>query len=136
MRYTAQNLNELAWPGSRLEEAVEWLARTSGLVPVGVSIHDQPVAAAFASGQAGWQQSVESAAALLGIEAEPVSCTYATLEDFFRGAAPAIIQLPSGAPSDAHGTDPADAAQPVPSSQFIVIKKSGRNCHILSSALK
>ncbi|MCW5849355.1 MAG: ABC transporter ATP-binding protein [Anaerolineae bacterium] len=87
---TAFDLDTLAWPTSRLAEAMEALARKARLLP------STPAQAAPAQGlpaddpgaMAAWVQYV---AQQLVIEAEPVDTTYAEVGSFLRGVGPALI---------------------------------------------
>ena len=120
MRTTSENLTELCWPGIRLMEAMEWLARSNGLVS-GAAGKLLPASLQVEDGR-DWSQVVELAAASLGIEAEPVSCAYGKLNDFFQNAAPAIVPLPLSAVGD-----------PL---RFLILKKNGRQCTLLSPDLR
>jgi hypothetical protein len=94
---TARNepdLDTLAWPASRLGEAIEFLARKGGFLP-------QPLAAPAApenleqADNATLERWVEVAAAQLRLEAEPVETPYAEVEQLVCGAGPAILRLPA-----------------------------------------
>src|SRR5262249_17803733 len=78
---------------TRLGEALEALARHSGLTPSG---RETPVPAAGlaqddAAALGAW---IEAAAAWMGLEAEPVESPYAEAERFVRAAGPALLRLP------------------------------------------
>ncbi len=85
-----ERLISLAWPASQLGEALEALARLSGLagdaespeVPGGTLVDGQQLDA--------W---VCSAAAISGFEAEPVEAPYSEVEGLIRGGAPALLRL-------------------------------------------
>jgi ATP-binding cassette subfamily B protein len=86
-------LTDLAWPADRLGEALEALARRSGLeVKAGtVPVPPEPESASGGESLGRW---VESAAAWLGLEAEPVEVPHAEVGLLLRGAAPALLRLP------------------------------------------
>jgi len=81
-----------AWPAARLGEAIETLARRSGL---GVRAVSLPAAPETLAGDE-LELWVATAAERLGIEAEPVECAHAELGDLLRRAAPALVHLPGG----------------------------------------
>jgi len=74
-------MNEYLWPSTRIAEAIEQLARASGLAR---DLHAQP---GTASG------SMESIALRLGLEAQAVETPYPDLESQLPRMAPAIIQI-------------------------------------------
>src|SRR5437868_2533065 len=89
----------LAWPASRLGEALEAIARKSGLSPHQVDTPNPP-GSIFTGEDQALGQWVETAAASFGLEAEPVETLYAEAERFVRDAGPALIRLPgAGEPS-------------------------------------
>ena len=87
-------LVSLAWPAAQLGEALESLARQSGLA--GDAESPEVPGGTLADGQQldAW---VCSAAAISGFEAEPVEAPYSELEGLVRGGAPALLRL-SGEP--------------------------------------
>src|SRR5215831_12934683 len=87
-------LDTLAWPVARLGEAVTALARQCGWQLHGVAIPSGPEDPGSGSVEAlgAW---LETAAAWLGLEAEPVAVPYAEVEALVRGAGPALIRLPT-----------------------------------------
>lgn len=87
------NLPDLAWPAPKLGEAIEALARKSGLSPRHVEAPPPPSSLIQTGGKAVGRW-VEATAALLGLEAEPVETTYPEVESFVLGAGPAIVPLP------------------------------------------
>jgi len=87
------DLSLLSWPVSRLGEAIEALARKSGLAPRAVALSN-PTAAMTADTEEALGQWIESAAVWLGIEAEPIVCPYADVEKFVQNGGPAIVRLP------------------------------------------
>src|SRR5262247_1426037 len=88
-----RDLNTLAWPVVRLGEALEAMARRSGLAsgeretPVPPEGLAQEEAAALGT----W---IEAAATWLGLEAESVEVPYAEVEGLVRRAGPALLRLP------------------------------------------
>lgn len=97
MHGEATHLHSLAWPASRLGEAIAYLARRARLV-------SQPPGAAPVLpthlGQTneetcGWW--ITFVARQLGLEAEPVQTSYAAAQQLVRGAGPALLRLPVSA---------------------------------------
>jgi ATP-binding cassette subfamily B protein len=87
-------LPELAWPVARLGEALESLARRSGLttVPRGDTAAPPPALAGCGDEPIGdW---IEALAAWLGLEAEAVEAPYAEVERLVAGSAPGLLRLP------------------------------------------
>src|SRR5688572_28014045 len=83
---------DLAWPHSRLGEAMEALARNSALPIRQVETPVPPVSSIGDTEKVGrW---IEETATWLGIEAEPVESPYANVEHLLRAAAPALLSLP------------------------------------------
>ncbi len=87
------NLHDLAWPASKLGEAIEALARKGGLSPRAVEAPNPSVSLISTGGKAigRW---METTADLLGIEAEPVETKHSEIESFALNAGPAIVPLP------------------------------------------
>ena len=87
------DLHTLAWPVVRLGEALEALAQHSDLAPRGRESPVPPESLAQDDAEAlgAW---IETAAAWLGLEAEPVEAPYAEAEWFVRGAGPSLLRLP------------------------------------------
>ncbi len=87
------DLHTLAWPASRLGEAVECLAQKGGLLPHSVEPAPPPGNLELASDEmiGRW---VDVAAERLGLEAEPTESSYAQVEQLVHGAGPAILRLP------------------------------------------
>ncbi|MEM7343913.1 MAG: hypothetical protein AAF485_06690 [Chloroflexota bacterium] len=87
------DITTLAWPVSRLGEAIELLARKRKLVtktpPLSDSIPDFDP-----TNNQGLDAWVEQAAAHLDIEAEAVTTSYMGVDQLLRNAYPAIIQFP------------------------------------------
>jgi len=91
-------LRALAWPLERLGEALETVARHRGL-PLHQRETPIPPDGLGRDGAAELGLWLETAAAWLGLEAEPVEAPYAELAGLVRGAGPALLRLPSaGAP--------------------------------------
>jgi ATP-binding cassette subfamily B protein len=84
----------LTWPPAKIGEAIEALARKSGLSPRQIEAPN-PAVSLITNTQA-VSQWVETTAALLGLEAEPVETKYPEVESFLRGAGPALIPVPDG----------------------------------------
>lgn len=85
----AGQADALVWPGERLGEAVETLARRAGypLEPAGGAGHDEPLATEFVA-------RLEGAAARLGLEAEAVTTPYPDRLTLLRHVGPAVLRLP------------------------------------------
>ncbi|MEI6776532.1 MAG: ABC transporter ATP-binding protein [Chloroflexales bacterium] len=88
-RTSSPDLATLAWPIERLAEALEALARQAGLVSGG---DDQAVSVLPGADRERW---VEAVATRLGVEAEPMSCSFDSLEAMVRGGGPALLLLPA-----------------------------------------
>jgi ATP-binding cassette subfamily B protein len=117
MAQDSTDLHALAWPASRLGEAIELMARKAKLLP------DSPEAPAPLpelpqSDDAALGQWVEVVTGRLGIEAEPVESSFADVEDMARRAAPAILRLPQ--------TED-DSAAP----RFLALLRGGRRLALL-----
>lgn len=117
------DLNSLAWPASRLGEAVELLAHKARLATHPASSLASP-ADIEQAGDAALEQWVEMIAARLGIEAEPVETSFGEMTELVRGAAPAILRLP----------DPADA--PAAPKRFLALLSGGRRVVVLRPDLR
>ncbi len=87
------SLDTLSWPVSKLGEALEALARKSGLSPRSVETLPPPPGLAQDCGEL-LGQWIESTAGYLGLEAEPVEVPFAEVEWLVRGAGPAFLYLP------------------------------------------
>ncbi len=87
-----ESVEVLAWPLCRLGEAMETLARVSGLAPRPVEM--PPPSPNLIPGEQlnAW---IDSAAAWLGFEVEPVDTSYPELDQFICRAAPALFLLPA-----------------------------------------
>ena len=87
------NLQAAAWPVTRLGEALESLARKSGLlltVVQGEGQSSQPPS--LEEPQLSYW--IEASAAGLGFEIETVTAPYPDVEQLIRGAGPALLRLP------------------------------------------
>src|SRR5262249_46591838 len=82
----AADATGLAWPATRMGEALGTLARVSGLA-VGPPLLDGPRPESIGR----W---MESAAAWLGLEVEPVETPYPEARRLVTSAGPALFQLP------------------------------------------
>jgi len=100
------DVRTLAWPPSRLAEALGALAEQSGFAP---AVTELPSSLPeIATAELGiW---IEATAAQLGVEAQPVEASYADVESLVSNAGPALLRLPT-----AHGRDQV---------QFLAILKS------------
>lgn len=87
-------LAHVGWPLARLGEALELLARQSGVAPRVTETPAPPMGLAAAGGEA-LGRWIEAAAAALGLEAEPVEAPYGEIAGLVRGAAPAVLRLPA-----------------------------------------
>lgn len=90
---TMSEIDALGWPMSKLGEAIEALARTSGLSPRAVEIPTPPEPLEQESGEAigRW---IEATAGWLGLEADPVESPYAEVDRLVRRAGTALLRLP------------------------------------------
>jgi ATP-binding cassette subfamily B protein len=88
------HLNDLAWPMVRLGEAMAALAQHRGLAPR-VRATPEPPEGLAQEGAEALGTWIETTAAWLGLEAEPVEVPYAEIKRLVRGAGPALLRLPS-----------------------------------------
>ena len=98
-----EHLPTLFWSPSQLGSGLEALARRSKLQPSPVQVPHPPSSIASLDNSAesrdALNQWIESAAAWLGLEAEPSTVTYEGLERLIENAGPAVLQVPgSSAP--------------------------------------
>ena len=98
-----EHLPTLFWSPSQLGSGLEALARRSKLQPSPVQVPHPPSSIASldntAESRDALNQWIESAAAWLGLEAEPSTVTYEGLERLIENAGPAVLQVPgSSAP--------------------------------------
>ncbi len=87
------DLIALSWPIADLGDAIEALARQSGLSPRSVKVTNPPGSFAGSSSER-LSRWIEETAAWIGVEAEQVVCPYSEADKFVRRAAPAIVRLP------------------------------------------
>ena len=87
------DLTPLAWPASRLNEALEALARRADLSPRAVELLSPP-AELLQQGDEALGRWLRSAAGHLGLEAEPMEIPYGEVEPLLRQAGPALLRLP------------------------------------------
>src|SRR5438876_1087328 len=87
---SGKNLDHLCWPASKLGDAVEALARQSGLEPRAVDL-PAPITGVMES-PGPW---IDATARRLGLEVEEAESSYANVEAFVRNAAPALIRMPA-----------------------------------------
>jgi len=90
-RVSEADLGTLAWPLSRLSEALEIVARRSGLRQHGMA--EASPAGSAPSDHEALVRWLGAAAAQLGIEIEPAEVPYAELERALHRAAPALIEI-------------------------------------------
>ena len=98
----------VAWPASRLGEAIETLARRSGFEP-----HSPPPPTPTVLSVEDLGRWVIGASDVLGIEAEPVGCLYPDLNELITRSGPAVLKLP--------GND----------GFLLVLRSPGRRVHVL-----
>ncbi|MDM8527875.1 ATP-binding cassette domain-containing protein [Anaerolineales bacterium HSG24] len=93
------NLEQLAWPVSRLDEAVEALGHQAGYVAQNDSA---PVIPNYLdkTGRILFEHWLPGIADIFGLESEPIEAPYAEVESLLRGAGPAILRLPSNYDQD------------------------------------
>lgn len=84
------NLLDIAWPASRLGEALTALARRGGLDPAKLDL-PEPGDQASPEELERW---IGAAAAAMGLDAEPVETSYGEVEDLLRRSSPALLLLP------------------------------------------
>ena len=93
-----EDLATLFWSPSQLGSGLEALARRSKLQPSPVQVPHLPSSIASldntAESRDALNQWIESAAAWLGLEAEPSTVTYEGLERLIENAGPAVLQVP------------------------------------------
>jgi ATP-binding cassette subfamily B protein len=87
------DLTTLAWPASRLGEALEALALAAGLEPRAVE-PPSPAAGLLWYGDETLGRWLQAAAGHLGLEAEPLEISYGEVERRLRQAGPALLRLP------------------------------------------
>ena len=104
-------LAELGWPAAELHHALDGAARARRY-PTGPRELAPPPAGTSGAKAADW---LETAAAWLGFEAEPVQVDYVGLEQFLRRAAPAVLRIGEG-----------------DEERFLVVVRGGRRLEILA----
>jgi ATP-binding cassette subfamily B protein len=87
------DLHALAWPASRLGEAIELLVRKGRLLPHPGEVAAPPENFEQADDEA-LGRWIDVAAGRLGLEAEPVESSYAEVDQLVRGVSPALLRLP------------------------------------------
>lgn len=83
----------ITWPPNRAAEALEALARKSGLRPRSTTVVTPAVVDAEPTRLGRW---IEASAAALGLDAEPEEIRYADLDRILASAPPALIRLSDG----------------------------------------
>ena len=90
------------WSVSQLGSGLEALARRSKLEPSAVPVPHPPSSLAAlddnAASRDALNQWIDSAAAWLGVEAEPSAIPYEGLEQLLANAGPAVLQVPGNGP--------------------------------------
>ena len=81
----------LAWPASKLGEALEAIARKSGLSPRQVEAPNP--ASSQITNRTSLGAWVEITAGMMGLEAEPVETTYPKVDSFLQSAGPALVPV-------------------------------------------
>ena len=93
-----EDLPSLFWSLSELGSGLEALARRSGLQPSPVQVPNPPTLIGSLGDSAARRDAlslwIESAAARLGLEAEPSAVPYEGLERLIKNAGPAVLQVP------------------------------------------
>jgi len=87
------DLGKLAWPGARLGEAIEWLARGHGLSRRAAEGPTTPPITANSDDLTAWIGSQANAFAL---EAEHVESSYAETEAMLKNCGPALLRVRAG----------------------------------------
>jgi len=87
------DLEKLSWPLGRLDEAIEWLARKSGLSGCAVDIPSVPTSAKNPEALSEW---LTAAAIALAVEIEMVESSYAEADALVRNCGPALLQVRIG----------------------------------------
>ncbi len=90
---TKINLDDLAWPISRLGELIENLARKGNLLP-GHTLMPVPPDHLANLGEESVGRWIDVAAGSLELEVDPVQLLYSETETFIKQAGPAILRLP------------------------------------------
>jgi ATP-binding cassette, subfamily B, bacterial len=81
------------WPANRAAEALDALARRSGLRPKAGTVSTPAAVDPDPTRLGRW---IEASAAALGLDAEPEEVRYADVEKFLKAAAPALLRLSDG----------------------------------------
>jgi ATP-binding cassette subfamily B protein len=89
-----ENLHELCWPLAQLGAGVEALARRSGLSSAAVEVPAPHASLSTEAGRENLGSWIDSVADWLGVEAEPCTLSYESLNGMLEGAGPAVVQLP------------------------------------------
>lgn len=113
-------LADLAWSAARLGDALDALARHTGLAPQSRPMPRPPTAERLADADA-LARWIEHAAAWRGVEAEHVETPFAEVESMLRGVGPAIVRLP-GLPLE----DEIEAGEAEPSFLALVGARAGK----------
>src|SRR5437899_6499042 len=84
---------KLAWPGARLGEAIEWLARRHGLSCQAAEVPTTHPVAGNSQDLTAWMCAQANA---LAIEAEHVESSYAEAEAMLKNCGPALLRVRAG----------------------------------------
>jgi ATP-binding cassette subfamily B protein len=90
---TDGTIDQLLWPASHLAQAIEALARVSGLSPAAAEIPAPPREVKGGKQLGRW---IGAAAEWFDLEAQLVDAAYPEVDHLISSAAPAIIQIPGG----------------------------------------
>lgn len=85
-------IEALTWPAGQLAQAIEALARASGLEPRSVQV---PSASGNALPDGVIEKWIEDNAGWFGLEAEHVDVTYDAVDEMLRQIGPALLKIPS-----------------------------------------
>ena len=94
LRNDGESLPALAWPTSRLGEAIEALVRKARLasqMPMAVVTPPPLLGQADEETIGRW---IEAIASQFGVEVEPTQVMYSEVAQLVRGAGPAVLRLP------------------------------------------
>jgi len=122
-------LAELAWPLSRLPEAIGSLARCAGMQPSHAGAAPLPAFPGTPEHE-DFDNWLHHVGATLGIEVESVAASGADIEDLLRGAGPALLRHPQ---PDAPRADGRTSSEP---SVLLLLRASARAVKLLGPDLR
>lgn len=105
MSDAAEAFSRFTWAASRLGEALDTLARHSGLSPRSVPMPRPPAEDRLAEPDV-LERWIEGAAAWRGVEAEPIETSFADVEETLLRAGPALVRVPGVELEDNAPRDP------------------------------